>query len=102
MEPARLSIPGKFGKARSTVRDSMVSASHSSSGGLTRFTAATAVVLFLSTNARTTHNGRACLKLAPERQAKVVHSRFSRGLIRNLRLYVSGIFASSVKGDAGG
>jgi len=63
--------------------------------------AATVVVLFLSTNARTTHNGRACLKFAPERQAKVVHSRFSRRLTRNLRLCVSDIFTSSVRGDAG-
>src|SRR5260221_6023988 len=70
MEPARRLMPGKFGKARSILRNSMVSASHSFFGGLTRFIAATAVVSFLSTNARTRHSGRACLKLAPERQAK--------------------------------
>ncbi len=66
-------------------------------GGLTRFIAATAVVSFLSTNARTRHSGRACLKLAPERQAKVAHSRFSRPRTPTLRLCASDGFTSSVK-----
>src|SRR5258708_18788505 len=101
MEPARRLMPGKFGKARSILRNSMVSASHSFFGGLTRFIAATAVVSFLSTNARTRHSGRACLKLASERQAKVAHSRFSQPLTRSLRPCASGIFAFERDGRRG-
>jgi hypothetical protein len=44
-----------------------------------------------------THSERACLKSAPETQDKVVHSRFSRQLTRNLQLCVSGLFTLSVK-----
>jgi hypothetical protein len=57
-------------------------------------------VVFIAT-AQTTHSGKACLKLALERQVQVVHSRFSRQLTPSLLLCVSDVFATSVKADEG-